>query len=159
PLEAFGVGTEQIESALRTCYPLAQVGRLDRDAAQRPAAQRRILDAWREGTTDILDGTQMGSKGPALPGASVVGRLLAALSLHIADPRAGGRPVARVVQAAGGGGRGARAGEALVQTFRPEPPAGSAAARHDYEGFMRAELERRRILGYPPFGRLVNVRL
>ncbi|TMA48374.1 MAG: primosomal protein N' [Deltaproteobacteria bacterium] len=53
-LEAFGVGTEQIESALRACYPLAAVDRLDRDAAQRVGAQRRILHAWRAGDTDIL---------------------------------------------------------------------------------------------------------
>src|SRR6266566_3766361 len=33
-LEAFGVGTEQIEAALRACYPLAVVDRLDRDAAR-----------------------------------------------------------------------------------------------------------------------------
>jgi primosomal protein N' (replication factor Y) len=35
----------------------------------------------------------------------------------------------------------------------------AAAARHDYAGFMTRELERRRTLGYPPFARLVNLRL
>src|SRR5206468_6941096 len=58
-LEAFGVGTEQIEATLRACYPLASVDRLDRDAARRPGAQRRVLRAWRAGETDILVGTQM----------------------------------------------------------------------------------------------------
>src|SRR5439155_1338537 len=70
-LEAFGVGTEQIESALRACYPLAAVDRLDRDAAQRVGAQRRILHAWRAGDTDILVGTQMVSKGHDVPGVTL----------------------------------------------------------------------------------------
>jgi primosomal protein N' (replication factor Y) len=34
-----------------------------------------------------------------------------------------------------------------------------AAATHDYATFMAGELERRRALGYPPFARLVLVRL
>jgi primosomal protein N' (replication factor Y) len=34
-----------------------------------------------------------------------------------------------------------------------------AAARHDHAGFMAGELARRRALGYPPFSRLVNLRL
>ena len=47
----------------------------------------------------------------------------------------------------------------LVQTLRPEHPSLVAATRHDYAGFMAGELERRRALGYPPFARLVLVRL
>jgi len=46
-----------------------------------------------------------------------------------------------------------------VQTFRPDHPSLVAAAAHDFTGFMRDELERRRVLGYPPFSRLVNLRL
>src|SRR5262245_17013043 len=79
-LEPFGVGTEQIEGLLRACYPLAAVGRLDRDAARRPGAQRRILRAWRAGETDILVGTQMVSKGHDVPGVTLVAVLLADLS-------------------------------------------------------------------------------
>src|SRR5262249_42755418 len=99
-LEPFGVGTEQIEAALRACYPLANVGRLDRDAAQRPGAQRRILDAWRAGETDILVGTQMISKGHDVPGVTLVAVLLADLSLNVPDFRAAERTVQLLVQVA-----------------------------------------------------------
>src|SRR5436309_102651 len=91
-LEAFGVGTEQIEAALRACYPLAVVDRLDRDAAQRLGAQRRILRDWRAGTTDILVGTQMVSKGHDVPGVTLVAVLLADLSLNVPDFRAAEPP-------------------------------------------------------------------
>jgi primosomal protein N' (replication factor Y) len=158
-LEAFGVGTEQIESALRACYPLAAVDRLDRDAAQRVGAQRRILHAWRAGDTDILVGTQMVSKGHDVPGVTLVAVLIADLSLNVPDFRAAERTLQLLVQVAGRAGRGAAPGRVVVQTFRPDHPSLAAAVRHDYVGFMDAELERRRVLAYPPFARLVNVRV
>jgi len=158
-LEAFGVGTEQIEAALRACYPLAVVDRLDRDAAQRLGAQRRILRDWRAGTTDILVGTQMVSKGHDVPGVTLVAVLLADLSLNVPDFRAAERTFQLLVQVAGRAGRGDTPGRVVVQTFRPEHPSVAAAAHHDYAGFMARELDRRRTLGYPPFARLVNLRL
>jgi len=157
-LEAFGVGTEQIESTLRACYPLAAVDRLDRDAAQRPGAQRRILRAWHAGETDILVGTQMVSKGHDVAGVTLAVVLLADLSLNVPDFRAGERTLQLLVQVAGRAGRGDAAGQVLVQTLRPEHASLTAAARHDYVGFITGELERRRALGYPPFARLVGLR-
>jgi primosomal protein N' (replication factor Y) len=159
PLEAFGVGTEQIEAMLQACFPHAAVDRMDRDAAQRSAAQRRILRDWHGGATDILVGTQMVSKGHDVPGVTLVIVLLADLSLNVPDFRAGERTLQLLVQVAGRAGRGMEAGRVLVQTLRPDHPSLAAAARHDYAGFMTGELERRRVLGYPPFARLVLVRL
>jgi primosomal protein N' (replication factor Y) len=158
-LEAFGVGTEQIEGALRACYPLAAVDRLDRDAARRLGAQRRILRDWQVGNTDILVGTQMVSKGHDVPGVTLVAVLLADLSLNVPDFRAAERTFQLLVQVAGRAGRGAAPGRVVVQTLRPAHRSLVAAARHDYVGFMTEELERRRVLGYPPFTRLVNVRV
>ena len=45
----------------------------------------------------------------------------------------------------------------LVQTTAPDAPSIEAAARHDSEGFLAGELERRRALRYPPFADLVRV--
>ena len=39
----------------------------------------------------------------------------------------------------------------LVQTLAPEAPSIRFAARHDADGFLAGELERRRALRYPPF--------
>jgi len=158
-LQPFGVGTEQIEAGLKACYPLAAVERFDRDTAQRPGAQRRILQSWRAGETDILVGTQMVSKGHDVPGVTLVAVLLADLSLNVPDFRAGERTLQLLMQVAGRAGRGEAPGAVVVQTLRPEHPSLQAVARHDYVGFMTGELERRRALGYPPFARLVNVRL
>jgi len=158
-LEAFGVGTEQIESMLQECFPAATVDRMDRDAAQRPGAQRRILRDWHAGDTDILVGTQMVSKGHDVPGVTLVIVLLADLSLNVPDFRAGERTFQLLVQVAGRAGRGTVPGRVLVQTLRPEHPSLSAATRHDHAGFMAGELEWRRVLSYPPFARLTLVRI
>jgi primosomal protein N' (replication factor Y) len=159
PLQAFGVGTEQIEHMLQDCFPDAAVDRMDRDAAQRPGAQRRILRDWHAGETDILVGTQMVSKGHDVPGVTLVIVLLADLSLNVPDFRAGERTFQQLVQVAGRAGRGEVAGRVLVQTLRPGHPGLVAATHHDYAGFMAGELERRRALSYPPFARLVLLRL
>jgi primosomal protein N' (replication factor Y) len=45
----------------------------------------------------------------------------------------------------------------IVQTFQPDARAVVHAARHDVEGFLAGELERRRELAYPPFRHLVRV--
>src|SRR5207245_1016444 len=109
--------------------------------------------------TDILVGTQMVSKGHDVPGVTLVAVLLADLSLNVPDFRAAERTFQLLVQVAGRAGRGDAPGRVVLQTFRPEHPSVAAAAHHDYAGFMARELERRRTLGYPPFARLVNLRL
>jgi primosomal protein N' (replication factor Y) (superfamily II helicase) len=158
-LEAYGIGTERMEAALRASYPGVAVDRLDRDVAQRSGAQRRILQSWRDGTIDVLVGTQMVSKGHDVPGVTLVAVVLADQSLNVPDFRAAERTFQLLVQVAGRAGRGARAGRVIVQTLRPTHASLMAAATHDYRTFMAGELARRRALGYPPFARLVLVRL
>jgi len=45
----------------------------------------------------------------------------------------------------------------IVQTLNPDNSAIQHARRHDYRGFYRDEIALRRELGYPPFGRLINL--
>jgi primosomal protein N' (replication factor Y) len=47
----------------------------------------------------------------------------------------------------------------IVQTYVPDHYAIEHLVAHDYKGFFSAESEFRRALEYPPFGRLVNLRL
>ena len=58
---------------------------------------------------------------------------------------------------AGRAGRADKPGVVLVQTYNPEHPAIVYASEHDYEGFYRHELEKRRENLYPPFTRLVGL--
>jgi primosomal protein N' (replication factor Y) len=99
------------------------------------------------------------SKGHDVPGVTLVIVLLADLSLNMPDFRAGERTFQLLVQVAGRAGRGAVPGRVLVQTLRPEHPSLIAARTHDHAAFIAGELERRRVLGYPPFARLTLLRI
>ena len=59
-------------------------------------------------------------------------------------------------QLAGRVGRGGR-GHVLVQTLAPQARSIARAAAHDGDGFLAAELERRRALCYPPFSHLIRI--
>ncbi len=157
-LRRLGLGTERLEEELRSLFPEARIGRLDRDTA-RARGTERTLEALREGKLDVLVGTQMVTKGHDVPGVTLVGVVLADQSLAFPDFRAAERTFQTLTQVAGRAGRGERAGQVLLQTFQPEHPAVRFASRHDYHGFFDTEVRARRELGYPPFGHLVAVRL
>jgi primosomal protein N' (replication factor Y) len=47
----------------------------------------------------------------------------------------------------------------LIQTYSPEHPVIEAVQRHAYESFVETELHYRAELAYPPYGRLILLRL
>jgi primosomal protein N' (replication factor Y) len=157
-LVRIGVGTERHEEELARIFAPARVGRLDRDVASGAGAEE-VLGKLRRKEIDVLVGTQMVTKGHDVPGVTVVGVVLADQSLAFPDFRAQERTFSLLSQVAGRAGRGDRPGRVFVQTYQPGEPAIVRAAEHDYVGFFTDEVERRRELGYPPFGRLVAIRI
>jgi primosomal protein N' (replication factor Y) len=158
-LTEWGTGTEQIEALLRERFPAARIARMDRDTTQRKGSQAQLLRTWTAGGFDIMVGTQMIAKGHDVPGVTLVGVLLADASLNVPDFRAGERTFQLLAQVAGRAGRGDLPGRVLVQTLQPAHYSLRTAVGHDFDGFAREELAARRELGYPPFSRLVLIRL
>lgn len=153
-----GLGTEKLEETLRAAFPGARVARLDRDVAGGKDAEK-VLAKVRAREVDILVGTQMVTKGHDLPEVTLVGVIAADAALSMPDFRASERAFQLLVQVAGRAGRGDAAGEVVVQTYDPTHIAVLFGVRHDTRGFVDQELEHRRELGYPPFSRLVLVRV
>jgi primosomal protein N' (replication factor Y) len=153
-----GLGTEKLEETLVAAFPTARVARLDRDVATGKGVEK-ILARVRAREVDILVGTQMVTKGHDLPHVTLVGVINADAALSIPDFRAAERGFQLLVQVAGRAGRGDVKGRVLVQTYDPEQPAIVFAASHDVDGFIDHELENREELGYPPFSRIVLVRV
>ena len=110
---------------------------------RKPGSHERVLKQFREGKIQILLGTQMIAKGLDFPNVLLVGVINADTALHFPDFRAAEKTFQLVTQVAGRTGRGAKAGQVLVQTFSPEHPAIMAAAKHDFVGFARQELATR----------------
>ena len=154
-----GVGTQRIETVLHKCFPQARVRRMDADTTRRKAAYDEILGDFRAGKVDILVGTQMIAKGLHFPNVTLVGVVMADLSLHMPDFRAGERTFQLLAQVAGRAGRGEVEGEVVVQTFTPLHPAIEAARRCDYVGQATEELSFRQELSYPPYGHLIAIEL
>jgi primosomal protein N' (replication factor Y) len=159
PRRGVGVGTEQVEVAVRELLPSARVARLDRDAVRSADEIAGVLARFANREIDVLVGTQMVTKGHDFPGVTLVGVVLADTALALPDFRAAERTFQLLTQVAGRAGRGAEPGRVLVQTWNPESPAIACAVGHDYARFAEAELASRSALGWPPFSRLLAVRV
>ncbi|MEX2465397.1 MAG: primosomal protein N' [Gemmatimonadota bacterium] len=152
-----GVGTEQVERVATELFTEARIARMDVDTTSGKWSHQRILDRVGRHEVDILLGTQMIAKGLDFPNVTLVGVVNADVGLHLPDFRASERTFQLLSQVAGRSGRGAVGGEVLIQTSMPEHYAVRAAVAHDYEGFVRREIEERRRPRYPPHVRLANV--
>jgi primosomal protein N' (replication factor Y) (superfamily II helicase) len=130
---------------------------MDSDTTRRPGSHQQILDAFRDGRFDILLGTQMIAKGLDFPNVTLVGVINADVGLHLPDFRSGERTFQLLAQVAGRTGRGERGGRVLVQTYTPEHPCISLAAKHDFLRFAELELSQRKSHQYPPYQRLVRL--
>ena len=154
-----GIGSERIENEVNQLFPHARIARLDSDTIGSRKKYLALLEAVRAGDIDILVGTQMIAKGLHFPGVTLVGVVLADSGLSMPDYKAAERTFSLLSQVTGRAGRGEQAGEVLIQTYQPDHYAIAFAARHDYTGFYEQEVAVREQLGYPPFSRLVNLRL
>jgi primosomal protein N' (replication factor Y) (superfamily II helicase) len=155
-LARIGAGTQKLERALAAHVPELEVIRLDADAVEKPEQLRDALERFARADRAVLAGTQMVAKGHHFEGVELAAVVDADTGLGLPDFRAEERTFQLLTQLAGRSGRDAP-GRVLVQTFQPDSRAVSFAVRHDVRGFLESELERRRVLGYPPFKHLVRV--
>jgi primosomal protein N' (replication factor Y) len=152
-----GVGTEQLESILRSFLPKARIARLDRDTVRRRGAMRSTLFGFADRKLDVLVGTQMLAKGHDFPDVTVVGVVATDAGLSFPDFRSAERAFQLLIQVAGRAGRGAAPGHVVLQSFHPDHYALQYAQKQDFEGFYRREIEFRRLMGYPPFRNLIQI--
>jgi len=152
-----GVGSERVEEELHRAFPAARIARLDRDTVTGKRQYETILDGFREGSYNILVGTQMIAKGHDIPNVTLVGVVSADVGLGMPDFRAAERTFQLLTQVAGRAGRGNLPGIVLIQTINPDHYAVRMAAAQDYSAFYEKELEFRRAMSYPPFTAMANV--
>lgn len=158
-IAGFGTGTEKVEEEIKKLFPQIRTLRMDRDTTVRKDAGARILKQFSEGKADMLIGTQMIVKGHDYSNVTLVGVILADLSLFANDYLAGERTFDLLTQAAGRAGRGEKQGEVVIQTYQPEHYAISAAANQDYRAFYDMEMAYRRMLRYPPVYDMMQILL
>ena len=159
PLLQLGIGTERVQAEVVETFPHARVARLDRDAATSAEALTEMLASFARRELDVLVGTQMVAKGHDFPGVTLVCVVLADTSLALPDFRASERTFHLLTQVAGRAGRGVDAGRVLVQTYNPDAEPVARVLHHDFAGFSKEELRRRKALAWPPYARMAVLRI
>lgn len=151
-----GTGTERIEEELKQLFPTARILRMDFDTTRTKDAHQEIFETFRSGQADLLVGTQMISRGLDFPGVTLAAVLAADTMLTTGDFRQEERTFSMIEQVGGRAGR-QRPGKVIVQTYNPEHYAILFAAKHDYKGFYRQEIQFRKNTLRPPFSRLFRL--
>ena len=159
-LRKFGAGTQRVEAELAQLLSKradVRIIRMDADTTQTKDAHQRLLEEFAQEGAAVLLGTQMIAKGLDFEDVVLVGVINADTQLKLPDFRSSERTFDLIEQVAGRAGRAELPGKVIVQTYAPDADAVRFAARYDRKSFLAAELPRRKALGYPPYGRLVNV--
>jgi len=162
-LRKFGAGTQRVEDDLRSLIGEWEIPggcpiiRMDADTTARKGAHQKLLEEFAAAPVAVLLGTQMIAKGLDFDDVTLVGVINADTQLHLPDYRAAERTFDLVEQVAGRAGRAHLEGHVMVQTYEASAPAIRAAAAYDRGLFLRDELPKRKVLGYPPYKRLANV--
>ncbi|VVS94347.1 replication restart helicase PriA [Desulfoluna spongiiphila] len=158
-IKLLGSGTEKVEEAVKDIFPHKNVARMDQDTTARRGSLLKILKGVREKQVDIVVGTQMIAKGHDFPDITLVGVICADTALNLPDFRAGERTFQLLAQVAGRAGRGDKPGRVILQTYVPDHFTIGCAVDHDADAFYTQETSFRRALAYPPFTRIILVRI
>jgi len=153
-----GYGTERIVEDLQVMLPNANIARLDYDTTRSKSGYRDIISSFEEGKVDILVGTQMITKGLDFDKVQLVGILNADSILHYPEFRAHERGFQLLLQVSGRAGR-RKQGKVLIQAYNTDSPVLKYVMKHDFKGFYMHELNERHRFFYPPYCRLVEIRL
>jgi primosomal protein N' (replication factor Y) len=93
----------------------------------------------------------MVTKGHDFPDVTLVGVLLADMSLYMDDYHANERTFSMLTQVIGRAGRSKKKGMAIIQTNNPDNDTIRLACRQDYEAFYASEIRLRKLLVFPPY--------
>ncbi len=154
-----GFGTEKVEEELSMILPDAKIDRMDLDTTRSKNAFHRIFNDFVDRKTDILTGTQMVTKGLDFDNVQVVGVLSADNMLSFPDFRAHERSFQMMEQVSGRAGRKNKQGTVIIQSWQPAHPVIRDVVHHDYESMYHRELTERQRFKYPPYYRLVMVKM
>jgi len=133
--------------------------RLDRDIAKKRGEAEEILKKFEEQKARILLGTQLVTKGFDFPNVTFVGIVNADTILNLPDFRGSEKTFQILTQVAGRAGRGEKPGRVLIQTYHPEQYSILFSQLQNYPKFYAQEMKLRKEVNFPPFSRLILIRL
>lgn len=158
-----GYGTEKVEEMLADAINdesvELKVSRMDLDTTRTKNAYERIISDFSHGSSNILIGTQMVSKGLDFGNVSVVGILNADTMMNYPDFRAYETAFQMLSQVSGRAGRKGEQGRVILQTKHPDSPVIEQVVKNDFDTFFKEQCEERQLFHYPPYTRIIDVYL
>ena len=158
-LQHLGSGTEQLAEEVSTLFPDAVVARMDTDTTRGATSYEQILTNFSLGRSHILVGTKMVSKGLDFDNVRVVGIIQADSLLNFPDFRSHEEGFQMITQASGRSGRKSVAGTVVIQSSNPKQPIFDYIRNNDYQSFFNAQVAERSLFKYPPYYRLIMIKL
>ncbi len=155
-LEPVGFGTERLEEELRRLYPNAAIARYDGNTIRTEAAANRIREQFSQGRVHVVVGTELLFQASPFTPVRCVGIPYADAGLHVPDFRSSERVFHHLQQAVGLVTPGL-SGSTIIQTRLPSHPVMHAIGQQQPDLFYDHELAFRRLVGYPPFGQLIQL--
>ncbi|HKN85909.1 MAG TPA: primosomal protein N', partial [Nitrospiraceae bacterium] len=158
-LQPSGIGTEAVEEWTRRLFPNARVGRVDSTASSSSTHTSSVRRKFLAGDLDVLIGTQMLCQGEPSLFAGFVGLIQADAGLHLPDFRASEHTYHTLMDAIALAQPRTNDGQVVLQTLLPTHYVIQAVVNQDPPLFYRQELAYRQALAYPPFMRLISLRV
>ncbi len=150
-LQKIGFGTQRLEREIEGFLTDKKILRMDSDTTGAKNSLPELLSKFKSGEADVLLGTQMVTKGHDFPNVTLVGVLLADMSIYMDDYHANERTFSMLTQVIGRAGRSEKKGVAIIQTNNPDNDTIKLACAQDYEAFYESEIRLRRLLVFPPY--------
>ncbi len=159
-MELRGMGTERIEDDLKLVFPDAKVARMDYDTVKSKHGHEKIIHRLEVGDIDILVGTQMVTKGLDFDNVKLVGVLNADALLYYPDFRAVERAYQMLMQVSGRAGRKNERGQVIIQMSDITHPITEYLFHENgYQMIFNKDMLERQAYRYPPYVRLVKIKL
>ncbi|MEX0672356.1 MAG: primosomal protein N' [Candidatus Babeliales bacterium] len=153
-----GIGTQQLVSLIQELFPAARIARADLDTTSKKTVWQQTMQDFEKGDIDILIGTQTITKGFHFPRVTLVGILWADLNLHFPIYNASESTLQQLIQVAGRAGRQSMHSDVIVQIM-DEHTIFEYITEENYPAFYAHEIQKRELLGYPPYKRLAEIEL
>lgn len=154
----FSPGTKGLEQEISKLFPNAKIARFDLDVKSKDSLHKNIENI-KDGSIDIVVGTQLITKGLDLPNLSVVGVLNADSAMQLPDFRSEEIAFQQLYQVTGRVGRGHIKSEFFIQTRQPNHPIIESALERNWQSFYDYESSKRKQYHYPPYTNLAILKI
>lgn len=148
-IKPVGVGIEYVHRMLQKTLPEAKIIRMDATTTRNKGKHEALWVDFANHKADILLGTQMVAKGLDFPLVTLVGVLMADMSLRVPSYQATEEAYMLLTQVTGRSGR-FLPGEAIIQGYDLEHYAIKSVS-DSYESFYKEAIYYRKLGNYQPF--------